>query len=173
MMRRAGGVGVLFLLGALVTLPAEGQGVYSIRQGARVRLEVDGKRMIGILNDRGSDSLAVRLDRGDTLWATQLARVQRLEVSRERRSDAGRWALAGLIVGAIPGVVAGVSCDCGRPGAAALSLGAFTGGIGLALGAAIGSGRRHDVWEVIPLVTPAAGGSVTLGGTVTALPRIR
>src|SRR5262245_23166606 len=125
-MRGASGVGVACLLGMLVTSPAEGQGVYSVRQGARVRIEVNGKRMIGTLEDRGQDTVRVRLEPSDTLWATPVAQLQRLEVSRERRSDAGRWALAGLVVGAIPGVVAGATCDCGRPGAAALALGAFT-----------------------------------------------
>lgn len=95
---------VAFAVAMTGTPRVQGQGVESIRQGARVRLQqVDGKRMSGILAGHGPVTVWVRFGQPGTFRAVPLAFVRRLEVSRERRSNAGRMALAGLVVGAIPG----------------------------------------------------------------------
>jgi hypothetical protein len=146
------GRGSLTLM-AIATLvgisPAEGQGVESVREGARVRLAFDETRMSGILAHRGRDTLWVRVGGPDTLVTVPLAQLRRLEVSRERQSNAGHLALAGFLIGAIPGMLAGAACDCGNPGAAVVFMGAFTGGLGAALGAGLGATSRHDVWEIV------------------------
>ena len=64
-------------------------------------------------------------------------------------------ALGGLNIGAIPGLVAGATCDCGEPGLAAVLFGTATGGLGAAVGAGLGATGKHDIWEVVPLVMPA------------------
>jgi hypothetical protein len=145
----------------------------AIRQGARVRLAVDGEWMSGILARRGRDTLWVRVGQADTLLAAPLARMGHLEVSREQRSNTGRGALAGLVIGSIPGVLAGATCDCGNPGAAIVLMGAFTGGLGAALGAALGATGRHDVWEVVPVAVEAGTGSVAPGVTAVLRPKLR
>ena len=162
---------VMFAAAMMGTSPAQGQGVESVREGARVRLSADGEPVTGTLAERGQDTLWVRLDQADTAHAVPLAQVHHLEVSREWRSNAGRGALAGFLVGAIPGVVSGATCDCGNPGAAVLLLGAFTGGIGAALGAVLGATSHHDVWEVVPLAT-AASSHLVVGVTATLRPRL-
>jgi len=162
---------VMFVVAMMGAPPAQGQGVESVRQDARVRLAADGERMTGTLVERGRDTLWVRFDQTDTVSAVPLARLRRLEVSRERRSNAGRMALAGFVVGAVPGVVSGATCDCGNRAAAVLLLGAITGGLGAAIGAVLGATSHHDVWEVVPLAVAAASGSPALG--VTALLRLR
>jgi len=164
---------VMFATAMMGTSPARGQGVESVRQGARVRVAADGERMTGTLAERGQDTLWVRLDHADAVRAVPLAGVQRLEVSREWRSNAGRGALAGFVVGAIPGVVSGATCDCGNRGAAVLLLGAFTGGIGAAIGAVLGATSHHDVWEVVPVAVTAASSHPTLGVTATLRLRLR
>lgn len=146
------GVALAMLAMAMMgTPPAQGQGVESVRRGARVRLAVDGGRMTGILAERVRDTLWVRFDQSDTVRVVPLARVRRLEVSRERRSNAGRMALAGLVIGSVPGVVSGATCDCGNRGAAVVLLGAITGGLGAAIGAALGATGHHEAWEVVRL----------------------
>jgi hypothetical protein len=82
-------------------------------------------------------------------------------------------ALGGLVIGAIPGVIAGATCDCGNPGAAIVLMGAFTGGIGAAIGAGLGATSRHDVWEVVPLTVEAGTGSIAPGVTAVLRPRLR
>jgi hypothetical protein len=157
----------LMFLAAMLAIPAHGQGLESVRKGARVRLASDGSEVIGILADHKPDTLWIRLDRTATLQPFALSRVQRFEVSRERRSNAGRMAFGGLIVGAVPGLVAGVACDCGEPGLAAVLFGAVTGGLGAAIGAGLGATSRHDVWEPIPLPSaPESPAPVSEGADV-------
>lgn len=163
---------LVILMAIIGPPPAQGQGVESVREGARVRLAADGERMTGTLVERGRDTLWVGFDHADAVRAVPLAGVQRLEVSRERRSNAGRGALAGFVVGAIPGVVSGATCDCGNRGTAVLLLGAFTGGIGAAIGAVLGATSHHDVWEVVP-VAAAASNHLVVGVTATFRPRLR
>ena len=127
--------------------------------------------MSGILAERGQDTLWIRVDLVDTLGAAPLAGVERLEVSRERRSSSGRMALLGFALGAIPGVAMGASCDCGNRGAAVLAMGALTGGLGAVIGAAVGASSPHDVWEVVPLAPQ--GTTVAFRPGVTASLHLR
>jgi hypothetical protein len=160
------------LVAAAVAIPAHAQGVESVRRGARVRVEVEGEQRTGVLEERGPDTLWVRFNRTDTV-PIPLARVQRLEVSRERRSNAGQMAVVGLMIGIVPGVVAGATCDCGEPGLAALVFGAATGGLGAALGAGLGATGKHDVWEVVPLVMPAENAPPVVGIRTVIRVRLR
>jgi hypothetical protein len=162
-----GGVALAMITLSMLGAPAQGQGVESVRRGARIRLAMDGGRTTGILAERVRDTLWVRVDHSDTVRAVPLSRVRGLEVSRERRNNAGRMALAGLVIGSVPGVVSGATCDCGNRAAAVVLLGGITAGLGAAIGAALGATGHHDVWEMVPLaaaasVSPAIGGITLL-----------
>ena len=157
------GATLAVFLAALLAVPMHGQGLEPVRDGARVRLASDTHTVTGTLVGRTSDTVWVRLEHAPERQAFALANVERFEVSRERRSNAGRMALGGLVIGAVPGLVAGVACDCGEPGLAAVMFGAITGGLGAAIGAGIGATGKHDVWEVIPVAVPAGHDAPVVG----------
>jgi hypothetical protein len=124
-----------------------------VRPGARVRITLAGSsqaRFVGTLASQDADSLRIVPDGSDQTFGVSLTAVKTYEVSRERHSNAGRGAGIGLLLFAPLGIIGGATCDCGKPGSAAIMLGMITGGLGAALGAVIGSTASHDVWESVP-----------------------
>ena len=93
--------------------------------------------------------------------AIPLASVTRLEVSRGRKSNAGRGAKIGALVLGIPGVIAGLALVgrelCGGLGSCSdvgpevvVVLGAVGAGTGALIGAVIGYAIRTERWVDLP-----------------------
>lgn len=94
--------------------------------------------------------------------------VQRLEVSRGYRTDAGKGALVGLIVGAaIGGATYCAVGSCSDLDALGLAIFAPAGGfLGGMIGALVGAGNIYDKWEVVSVdavqITMASTGGIKL-----------
>jgi hypothetical protein len=126
----------------------------------------DGDRqrtVTGILIVRSGDSLQLKPEGSRDTVAIPLARVSLLQVSRERRSAAGTGAAIGLVSGALLGLVAGSSCDCGKPGLAGLVIGGMLGGLGSGVGAAVGSMSSADHWQPVTLTTEPRASAASAG----------
>ena len=133
--------------------------------GARVRVttaaafagdSLGGRRIVGVLTAVREGSVEIlENDRGPLL--VPLRSVARFEVSRGRKSRAGRGALIGALTGAAAGAVTGyLGCgDCGEgesffaiDAAGAAALVGFVGAVvGTPIGAVIGSLFHTDRWS--------------------------
>ncbi len=108
-----------------------------------------------------------RSTRGAGPLEVPLSLVKRVEVSRGKKSNAGKGALRGGLVGASIGVVLSVAfLGSGGSDKEELSAASFAvlGGVGVLTGAAIGAGSSSDRWEGVPLdqlrvdMVPRTGG---------------
>jgi hypothetical protein len=162
-MGRALGMFVLLQVGFLL----EAQPLLAqVEAGSRVRVTTapatPGRR-IGRLVSLDTDTL--RWSRWDTtsVIAVPVASVARLERSTGRRSNTGRGAMIGGLIGAGFGLFVGVGAstdnsgflDVGVEEIAALT-GIF-GAAGAGVGALIGSLSTRDRWEPVPLTRTITG----------------
>ena len=154
-MRRA-----LLLPALLVALPIgalPAQETSTLTPGARVRVSApdlhEPGALIGTVVALRGDTLFVRnADEGGAGLPLPLARVERLEVSRGRRSR-GTGAALGFLLGAAVGAAYGVA---GHPGLAHTDISeggeiAIYAGVAGLLGAAIGTARGGERWERVSL----------------------
>jgi hypothetical protein len=130
--------------------------------GARVRLKPVGpstKSVQGNLLRLSEDSLHILPAGGADTVAFATGAVARLEVSRGRRSNAGKGALLGLAIGAGAGLALGVAAsaeECTGLGCTEVGPGevvavmAFFGATGAGLGALIGAASHSERWEQVP-----------------------
>jgi len=108
-----------------------------------------------------------------------LTSIERLEVSVGRKSNAGKGALTGAIVGGSLGLILGIAAWAGSDDGDFLQVGpeavpvsvAFFGGGGAILGTLIGALSHSDQWSPVPLedlqlgLGPVQGG-VAVGASV-------
>ena len=157
MNRSAGKFAIVVIVAGLLVMPA---GLWAkTKRGALVVVaKSDGIQVRGELVSVQSDSLLV-LRGGDVLT---IPRQKVHSVTLMRRSRMASSALRGFILGALPGVAWGINYgDSGVHGIRTpVKAGAFTGGIGLLIGLAVGHGEKVD--SVVPfagLDGPAADGN--------------
>ncbi len=154
--RRATLVATLLLVAGAPVLPVSAQG----DSGVRVRITTgapSGQRKVGTLVSADADTLRFTSSGSGAVQSIPTASVVRFERSRGRRSNAGRGAVIGGIVGGGLGLLLGIaaSADDGgwlTPGpgdVAVVTL--FMGGVGAGFGALLGAASKRDRWESVPL----------------------
>lgn len=146
-----------------------------VRQGARIRVEVNG-RLEGVFLEMRGDTVAMRVDGSGSGRPTRFMRsdVRRLELyagTKSRGKAAGIGAAIGAGVGALGMLVAiNEDCDDGGSGVGAAVCDSLSGpaivvgligggGLGALIGLAVGGGDR---W--VPASFPAGGGLGLLVG---------
>ena len=155
-------------------------------EGARVRVsatEFGGKWCTGTLVDWSADTLTARCWRTrERQWEEfefPVSSISSLEVSRGKKSNVGKGALIGGLLGAGAGLVGGLAVanlaeGLDEPSSTDITL-TYTvlfGLVGAGLGAIIGSASKSDLWEEVPLdrlkvsVLPTKG-AVVLAFSVT------
>jgi hypothetical protein len=159
-------------------LPA--QETLTLTPGARVRVSAPDLlgpgALIGNVVALRGDTLVVRkADAGAAGLHLPLARVERLEVSRGRRSR-GTGAALGFLVGAAVGAAYG---EAGHPGLGHTDISeggetAIYAGVGGLLGAAIGAVLGGERWKRVPLprrlgIAPHWRGGVAVSARLSAL----
>jgi hypothetical protein len=162
-MARALGMLVLLLVAFLLETQAL---LAQVATGARVRvttMPATRGRRIGSLVSLDRDTL--RWSRWDTssVIAVPIASVARLERSTGRRSNAGRGAMIGGLIGAGLGLFVGVAAstddtgffEVGAEDVAAVT--AILGAGGAGVGALVGSLSSRDRWEPVGLAPGVAG----------------
>ena len=143
---------LLLLVLPLMAGDALGQLPSWLRPGARLRVTgATSPPLVGVLVRSSPDSVAIIADHTADTIRVALAVANRIEVSRERRSRAGRGARIGLLTGSgLVMLVIGTSNDQKPPDAlGTMVLCGLFGGLGAGLGGLIGSGVATDVWEPI------------------------
>lgn len=140
-----------------------------IGEGDRLRIGIGPKESVtGVLLGVQDGSMVVRPDDADTPLAVPLAAIQRLDVSRGRRSWAAKGALVGGVVGASLGalVALGAGCfDCSLDrGELVLVAAGTAGGIGAVTGALVGLSTTSERWDRVPWGSSADGGAGSVGG---------
>lgn len=125
--------------------------------------------MIGRLVSVDGDSVILVQGRDQLSTSVAMESIQRLEVSRGRRSRAGRGALVGFLAGAVTGAVTGYwicrGCEPdGLAGFVALVVGGMGALAGTGVGAIVGAIARTERWEPRPLTDLPVG--VRLSPTV-------
>jgi len=131
--------------------------------GRRIRVHRQTQStLIGALLSVSSDTLTMITTGPDTV-AVARSTIRRVDVAVGTKSQAGKGAVTGLLIGGLGGALLGVASsgsddgdflDAG-PAEWAVSGAVFFGAIGAGVGALIGSGHRTDRWEavVVPTVT--------------------
>ena len=154
-MRRA-----TLLIAVLVLTPlttAAGQGAIAA-PGARIRVSAQGlatTQVVGTVVALHADTLVLAPQSGRGLLALPLESVQRLDVSRGRKSLAGAGAGIGGVIGAVSGAVWGAA-SCAEPSFVAPEQCAIMGGLlvgagGALLGAVVGALSKTERWQEVPL----------------------
>ena len=141
-----------------------------VKPGDRVRImapSVSRAPFAGTLVTLQTDSLVVQ--GGANTWRLSLASVERVELSRGRKSNVLLGAGIGLLVGAGIGAMIGSGCDtelfATKGECIALGAGVF-GGAGALVGAISGALTRTERWAEVPLddlrisIMPRRGGRV-------------
>lgn len=142
-------------------LPASAQ----VDTVVRVRITTNvpkQKPWVGNLISAGSDSVRLRPQEGGVV-SVPSASVVRVEQSRGRRSNSGKGAVIGAIIGGGTGLILGIAASSEEGSFYEVGAGEVVGGmavlaaVGAGLGALIGSGSHRERWEPITLPEPAGG----------------
>jgi hypothetical protein len=136
----------------------------AVSVGSRVRITSGpgGQPTIGTVAALEADAVVLRHSRTEALLRLPVAEIQMLEVSSGRKSQAGRGAMMGAAIGAMPGVLltfGDYSDDVHGDGpspAAVVTMGAAGG---VLVGAAIGWALKTERW--LPGEVPKAGVAFT------------
>jgi hypothetical protein len=169
-------LGVLVPLQLVILVEAQSL-TAQVEAGSRVRVTTvpaSPGRRIGTLVSLDRDTL--RWSRWDTtsVIAVPVASVARLERSTGRRSNTGRGAMIGGLIGAGFGLFVGIAAATDNSGflqvgvddiAAVTGIG---GAAGAGVGAIIGSLSRRDRWEPVSL-TPRVGANLRRSRTISRL----
>ena len=123
--------------------------------GRRIRVhQQDNHTLVGNFASMDSASLALVTTAGDTV-AVPRGDIAGLDLSQGSKSNAGKGAITGLLIGGGLGVVLGLAAASGAEdtfffdygaGTYAVGAGLFFGAVGAGIGALIGSGKRTDKW---------------------------
>lgn len=143
---------LLTLLTVMLQVPVEAD------SGSRIRITVNqpSKRLFtGTLVSVDADSLRFTDTTG--VAAVPIASVARLERSRGRRSNAGRGALIGGLIGGGAGLLLGIAASAEEGNIVEVGpeeivvVTAIMGAAGAGLGALIGSASKRERWEPMPV----------------------
>lgn len=121
-----------------------------IGERARVQLAA-GQSREGILRGLEGDTVTLEAE-NESLLPIQLSPTARLEIARGTKSNAGRGAGLGALIGGAGLAIVGVaSCDGGGwidpgPGACAAGGAIFGAGVGALVGLLIGSTSEREQW---------------------------
>ena len=138
--------------------PSSRQPTVEADSGSRVRITVGKTKHVGALVSADADALRFTTDTSGVV-AIPTASVTRFERSRGRRSNAGRGALLGGVIGGAMGLIGGLGAEAdnsdwgieiGAEGIALATL--FFGATGAGLGALIGAASKGEKWQ--PLTIP-------------------
>ncbi len=144
---------------ALLVLPTNllAQATDTLRIGARLRLSVAAPAagtMIGTFAGWQADSLLLDLGSG-TLRVLPVEYINRFEVSRGKKSNAGKGAAVGLLVGAVATALLSSAFCWGHENPCQVDelflAFARIAPLPTVLGALIGAAARSERWESIPL----------------------
>ncbi len=160
-------LGVLVFLQLVLVLESQSLAA-QVEAGSRIRVTTmpsSPGRRIGTLVSLDQDTL--RWSRWDTTSVIKvpIASVARLERSIGRRSNTGRGAMIGGLIGAGFGLFLGIAAstddgwDVGVDDMAAVT--GIVGAGGLGVGAIIGSLSIRDRWEPVPLRKTISGVTVS------------
>ncbi len=112
---------------------------------------------MGTVVAANADTLFFKVDNQPEplIMSVPFASLNRLEVSRGKKSKIGSGAGVGFLIGAIAGAAIGYIADEEgndlRPEHAALVVAGPGAILGILIGAGIGSSMRGDSWEEVPL----------------------
>ena len=155
-MKRVPRIAVVPVSLLLLTQPMHAQNASSATVGARVRVSTATfHRQPMALVERGSDSIAFRTPRGDTL-RLHVSQVQTLELSHGRRTRKAKGAVIGFLIGAGIGGSLAFAAESSSdsflkmPGLAAAVGGVLGGAVGAGAGAIVGAIPREK-WRQIPV----------------------
>jgi hypothetical protein len=137
--------------------------------GSRVRVTSfsDASLRIGTVAAIEADALVLRRAGDDSTLRIPIGELRRLEVSSGKRSQAGRGAMIGAAIGALPGLLltfGDYSDDVHGDGPSPAAVAAMGAAGGAAVGAAIGRVVKTERWVPAGLhnagvaVVPARGG---------------
>jgi hypothetical protein len=122
--------------------------------GRRIRIHQEGnQKLVGSFVAMDSASLAMVTTAGDTVRVPR-SNVTGLDLSQGTKSNAGKGAITGLLIGGGVGIVLGLAASSDAEGSFfdvgagtwAAGSGLFFGAVGAGIGALIGSGSRSDKW---------------------------
>lgn len=170
---------VLVLCALLLVCPAKAlsEAAEEIAPGTRVRIsasQLGAEPVVGTLLGVGPETLS--LERAGHEGPEVIARsdVGRLEISRGRKSQAGRGALVGLAAGAAATMLltfGDYSSDV-HGDLNLLAIGAALAAGGAAVGGAIGSAHKTEHWEPVTLPPVSVGIGPVRGGGVGVAVRL-
>jgi len=142
--------------------------------GRRIRVHQQGnQKLVGSFVSMDSASLAIVTNVGDTVRVPR-GSIDGLDLSQGTKSNAGKGALTGLLIGGLGGVIIGVAASGSdddeffdfSAGTWAAGIGLTFGALGAGIGALIGSGQRTDKWAPTAWPTLSFQPSRRDGGTV-------
>jgi hypothetical protein len=134
------------------------QEIVRLEPGQRVRVTaptISSTQIVGAFAHMAADTLVVETD--GRAWHFPRASLTRVDVNRGQKSNAGRGALFGFLIGAGIGAVAlGSSSLCAEtlevPAGRCALIGAGGGGVGgLLLGTIAGALIKTDRWQEVPV----------------------
>lgn len=153
------------LAAALSVLVSAGQAQDSTSGlvGRRIRIQQQhGASLQGAVVAVSDSAVTLRTSETDTVSVPR-AGIAKVEVYEGTRSNTGKSALTGLLIGGLTGVVVGaVSAQATQgsfieysAGEGAVAYGAAFGVLGAGIGALVGSGSHHESWQpaVLPTIT--------------------
>ena len=125
---------------------------------------IEKLRYVGRVVTLNADTLVIRAQGWDESFFIPFEHLKKLELSRGRKSNLGKGAKVGFLVGAglgaIFGVVAGAgNClgldDSADPDGCSINLGIYTGAafgiLGMGFGAGVGAAHPGEVWQEVSL----------------------
>lgn len=144
--------------------PAAAQGSFAavaarLKDGAPVRLVVDGTRIDGWVKQASADGLVITRGPAGDPYAVPLTRLQQLSYD----DGVANGALIGAAVGAAPGVYAGMLVrllcenEAGNCDSAPFIMGGFTAAVGLAIGIGIDEAIKTTVRFIPARATSTLG----------------
>ena len=134
-----------------------------LKPGTRIRVTSDSgspRDRIGMLVSMDSDSLHFRTAKDSSLTSVATGSLVRLELSKGRKSNAGRGAFIGALVGVGSGLLLGILASAEEDGSDSyydvgpedvFAATALLGAAGAGVGALIGATSHRDRWEPVPL----------------------
>ncbi len=124
---------------------------------------IDELTYVGRVIALKADTLVLKAQDWDESFFIPFEHLQKLEVSRGRKSNLGKGAKVGFLIGsglgAIFGAIAGAgNClgldDSADPDGCSINLGIYTGAafgiLGMGFGAGVGAAHPGEVWEEVP-----------------------
>ncbi len=158
--------------GALLSFTMAAVGMASepagLPPGSRLRVGSSTGALVGTLVSWEADALVLDAGQGEPR-RIPLAAVSKVELSRGKRSNAGRGAVIGAAVGAVPGLLVGWGDSPEHENQRPVVVGAIGAAAGAGIGAAIGWAAKTEKWEAVETARFRAGLVPLRGGAELSL----